>query len=305
MKQRDEPELQLADLKAVLALLRDGTVTRAAQSLGLTQSTLSHQLDRMRARFGDRLFVRVGNRMAPTPFAQQLAEPAARVLRIVEVEIAGPATFDPASTEREFRIGVNEVGAITLVPRLMRLLSAAAPAARLSPVRVDTDTMAAALESGAMDVAAGHFPHAPGGLLQQLLFRRDYVCVARRDHPRIGASMSLGEFARTPQVHTPAAPTVGAWLDARLRQHGLPIAEQMTTEHVAAIPFIVAAGEHVAVIPRELFDLFRPIAAVKTVKLPFAIPAISIHQYWHPRVAGDPAVKFFRELVRAAAQTSA
>lgn len=96
MNNPDNQDPQIADLRAVLALIEDGTVTRAARRLGLTQSALSYHLDRMRKRFADPLFVRVGNRMAPTPFAQGLAEPAARVLRIVETEIAGLARFDPA-----------------------------------------------------------------------------------------------------------------------------------------------------------------------------------------------------------------
>jgi DNA-binding transcriptional LysR family regulator len=298
-------ETQLDDLRAVLALLRDGTVTRAAQSLGITQSTLSYQIERMRGRFGDPLFVRVGNRMAPTPFAQRLAEPAERVLRIVDTEIAGLAAFAPATTEREFRVGLNELGAISLLPRLVQRMAVVAPRARLVPLVVDPATLANRLESGAMDVAAGHFPHPHDLLLQQLLYRRDYVCIVRRHHPRIGQALSLDEFARAPQIQTPAVPTTLAWLDAQLQRQGLRPNVQMNTAHVAAIPFIVAASDHLAVIPRELFDLFSPIAAIRTVALPIEIPAIEIHQYWHPRLASDPAVKFLRETVLAVAQVPA
>lgn len=296
---------QLDDLRAVLALLRDGTVTRAAQSLGITQSTLSYQIERMRSRFGDALFVRVGNRMAPTPFAQRLAEPAERVLRIVDTEIAGLAAFDPATTEREFRVGLNEMGAITLLPRLVQRLAVAAPHAHLVPMVVDPATLTATLESGAMDVAAGHFPHPNDQLLQQLLYRRDYVCIARRRHPHIGRSMSLAEFAAAPQIQTPAVPATQAWLDAQLKRQGLRANTRMSTAHVSAIPFIVAASDQIAVVPRELFELFAPIADVQAVALPIEIPAIEIHQYWHPRLASDPAVKFLRETVLAAAQPAA
>jgi len=298
----DSQAPQVADLRAALALLQERTVTRAAQRLGLTQSALSYQLERMRKRFGDPLFVRVGNRMSPTPLAMALAEPAERALRILENEIATLARFDPATTTREFRIGVNEIGAITMVPRLVRRLASAAPSARLTPVQADPETMTSALGAGAIDVAAGHFPNSAGGLLQQLLYRRSYVCVARRDHPGIGASMSMRELGLAPQVHTAAVPTMRAWVDAQLRKRGLESGPRMMTQHVSAMPFIVAASDYVALIPREVFDLFEPIAPLKMVKLPIPIPSVTIHQYWHPRVAGDPAVKFFREQVLAAAR---
>jgi DNA-binding transcriptional LysR family regulator len=304
MKDAHERVPELTDLRTLLTVLQDGTLTRAAQRLGVTQSALSYQLDRMRRRLADPLFVRVGNRMAPTPFTQQVAEPAARALRIVETEIVGMASFDPASTEREFRIGINEIGAITLLPKLVRRLAAVAPHARLSPVHVGVATMTNALESGAMDIAAGHLPQSQGVLLQQLLYRRDYVCVARRDHPRIGSSMTLRELSRTPRIKTPASAMTHGWIESQLERHKLSVKAQMSTQHVAAIPFIVAASDHVALLPREFYELFAPIAAMKIVKLPIAIPAIDIHQYWHPRVANDPAVRFLRELIYAEANGS-
>jgi DNA-binding transcriptional LysR family regulator len=303
MKESDDREPQLSDLKTVLALLKDGTVTRAAQSLGMSQSALSYQLDRMRWRFSDPLFVRVGNRMAPTPFAQRLAEPAARVVHIVDTEIAGLAAFDPSTTERDFRIGLNELGAITLLPKLVRRMSELAPRARLTPVTVDAAAIPSALDSGEMDIAAGHFPQTHDLLLQQLLYERDYICVVRRDHPDIGASMTMREFSETPCIETPASPVTRAWLDEELGRRGLQTKVQMSVWHVSAIPFVVAACDCVAVIPREVFDIFAPIAAIRTVKLPIDIPPIQIHQYWHPRVGSDPAVRFFRELVFATARS--
>jgi len=301
MNEFDDHQPQLSDLKTVLMLLKDGTVTRAAQSLGMSQSALSYQLDRMRSRFADPLFVRVGNRMSPTPFAQRLAGPAARVMQIVDTEIAGLASFDPSTTEREFRIGLNELGAITLLPKLVRRLTELAPHARLRPVTVDAATVPQALDSGDMDIAAGHFPQTHDVLLQQLLYERDYVCMVRRDHPHVGDSMTMREFSQLPSIDTPASPVTRAWLDGELSRRGLQIKVQMSVRHVSAIPFVVAACDCVAVIPREVFDIFSPIAAVRTVKLPIDIPPIQIHQYWHPRVGSDAAIKFFRELVFATA----
>lgn len=297
MKEFEAQYPQLNDLKTVLTLLKDGTVTKTARSLGVSQSALSYQLDRMRSRFGDPMFVRVGNRMAPTPFAQRLAGPAARVIQIVETEIAALASFDPSTTEREFRIGLNELGAITLLPKLVQRMNELAPRARLTPIIVDAATISSTLESGDMDIAAGHFPQTHDILLQQLLYERDYVCILRKGHPHSGDSMTMREFSEIPSIGTPASPATRSWLDAELSRRGLQIKVQMSVRHVSAIPFVVAASDYVAVIPREVFDIFSPVSAIKTVRLPIDIPPIQIHQYWHPRVSSDSAVKFFRELI--------
>ncbi len=297
MRKFDNPQPELADLKAVMALMEHGTVTRAAQTLGTSQSALSYQLDRMRKRFGDALFVRIGNRMAATPFTQRLAEPAARVLRIMETEIGGLQSFDAATTTREFRVGMNELGAITLVPRLVKRLAALAPHALLSPVQLGSEDLSAGLESGQLDMAVGFFATSDPGLFQQRLYQRDYVCIARRDHPQVGATLSWQAFSLARKVHTSAIPVTTAWLETQLRKASFAPSVTMSIQHIAAIPFIVAASDMVAVVPRELYELLSPIVALKTVCLPKAIPAITIRQYWHPRIASDPSVKFLRELV--------
>ena len=297
MNKFDNHEPALADLKAVMALMEHGTVTRAAQTLGTSQSALSYQLDRMRKRFGDALFVRIGNRMAATPFTQRLAEPAARVLRIMETEIGGLQAFDAATTTREYRIGMNELGAITLVPRLVKRLAELAPHAMLSPVQLGPENLGASLESGQLDMAVGFFAASESRLFQQRLYQRDYVCIARKHHPEVGATLSWQAFSLARKVHTGAIPVTTAWLETQLRKASFIPSVTMSIQHIAAIPFIVAASDMVAIVPRELYELFSPIVELKTVRLPKAIPAITIRQYWHPRMASDPSVKFLRELV--------
>ena len=300
----DDHDLRWSDMKVVVAVLEDGTVTQAARRLGVTQSALSYTLERMRQRFADPLFVRVGNRMAATPFAQRLGAAAARVLRVAETELGGLTTFDAATTQREFRMGVNEIGAMTMVPKVVRRLAAAAPHARLAPVQGNTSTLTAALESGEIDLAAGHFADVDSRLFQQLLFKRDYVCIARRDHPRIGDAISLKEFSQTPQIQVDAAQVTQEWIVAQLGKRALRPTLSMSSQHVAAIPFIVAASDLISIIPKEVVELFMPIAAIKVVAFPLPIPPIDIRQHWHARLAGDPALRFFRELVYAATRES-
>lgn len=292
-----DTDLQLSDLRAVLTLLEAGTVTRAAERMGMSQSALSYKIERLRRQFGDPLFVRVGNRMAPTPLVVRLAEPATQVLRIFETDIQGPARFDPATTDRVFRIGVNEIGAIVLLPRLVRRLAEVAPHARITQLQVEPAGLAAALESGEMDLAAGYVARADHNLKQRLLYRRDYVCIAAREHPRVGRRISFAAFFREGQIQSPGIPLTNAWVSRQLGETGLKPPPIMLTQNVAAIPFIVAASDLLALVPREVYELFSPIATIKTVALPTAIPPVVVHEYWHPRMTGDPANQFFREFV--------
>jgi DNA-binding transcriptional LysR family regulator len=295
-------DLQLSDLRAVLTLLDAGTVTRAAERMGMSQSALSYKIERLRQQFGDPLFVRVGNRMAPTPLVVRLAEPAMQVLRIFETDIQGPAHFDPATSERVFCIGVNEIGAIVLLPRLVQRLAEVAPHARITQVQVEPAGLAAALESGAMDLVAGYVAQADHNLKQRLLYQRDYVCIAARDHPRVGRRIGFEAFFSEGQIQSPGIPLTNAWVQRQLNETGLKPPPIMLTQNVAAMPFIVAASNLLALVPREVYELFSPIAAIKTVALPTVIPPVVVHEYWHPRMTGDPANRFFRDFVYTVAR---
>lgn len=297
-----DKSIQLSDLRTLMAVLREGTVTAAARRLGLSQSALSYQLERMRKTFGDQLFVRVGNRMSATPLAQRLAHPASRVLDIVETEISQLGSFDPATTTRTFRLGVNEIGAITLVPKLIRRLSQVAPHATLAQLQARSADMAEQLEQGALDLAAGYFPELDKTLVQQRLYKRDYTCVVSARHPRIGEKASLKQLAREQLLESPAVPATNEWIRALMGRHGQTLRPPMTTQHVSAIPFIVADSELVAMIPHEVYEIFRPVARIRPVALPVAVPGIEIRQCWHPRLASDPAVRFLRELVFSVAR---
>lgn len=293
----DDQDLRLSDMKVVTTLLEEGTVTSTAARLGVSQSALSYTLERMRVRFADPLFVRVGNKMSATPFAERLGAASARLLRAVETEMDGLTPFDAATTQREFRLGVNEIGAMTMVPKVIKFLAKAAPGARLSPVQGNALTLTAALATGQIDLAAGHFADVDSRLFQQLLFKRDYVCIARRDHPHIGDVISLKEFSQTPLIQVDAVPITQEWINTQLSKRSMRTNVAMTSQHVAAIPFFVASSDMISIIPKELFELFMPIAAIKVVAFPLPIPPIDIKQYWHARLASDPALRFFRELV--------
>lgn len=299
MNSSDDQDIRFSDMKVMIALMQERTVTRAAERLGVTQSALSYTLERMRKRFSDPLFVRLGNHMAPTSFAERLAVAAERVLQVVDSELGSLNAFSPQCTQREFRIGVNETGAMTMVPKIIQHLETAAPSARLAPIPAHANSIDRALESGEIDIAAGHFSHVDDRLFQKLLFRRNFVCIAARDGSCIQDSISLEDFSQLPKFVS--SPMTVSWLSDRMMERGLQSVPAISAQYVAAIPFAVASSRNlIGIIPQEFYDIFSPIAAIKRVEFPLPIPWVDIHMYWHAKFAADPAHCFFRDLVYAA-----
>src|SRR6476659_3792683 len=104
MPSMDLAAVDLNLLKALDALLRERSVTRAAERLSLTQPSMSAALSRLRALFGDEILVRTGRTMRPTPLAESLEAPVREVLARVEGMLQAGTTFDPRRDERSFTV---------------------------------------------------------------------------------------------------------------------------------------------------------------------------------------------------------
>src|SRR5918995_2399873 len=87
--------LDLNLLVAFDALLAEGSVTRAAERVGIGQSAMSHALGRLRRLLKDELFVRAPDGMRPTPRALALAGPLRVALSAIQETLLQGQDFDP------------------------------------------------------------------------------------------------------------------------------------------------------------------------------------------------------------------
>src|SRR6201996_5627861 len=154
----NDDDVSLGRLRALSLLLEVGSLTQAAQILGMSQPSVSKALARLRAHFGDPLLVRVGAVMRPTPKALALTEPLRALLNASETLRASGQTFDPAVSVREFSCLVTEVGMVQVIPALMQRLEQAGPGLSLRAVPLDAGPFEPRLEAGEADLAGGYFP---------------------------------------------------------------------------------------------------------------------------------------------------
>src|SRR4051794_509811 len=128
-----EPRLAALDLNLLVvfdAIMRDRSVTRAGQRLGLSQPAMSHALTRLRHMLKDELFVRSPNGMVPTPRADELATPIRIALDGLQQSLE-PVQFDAPKATASFPIAVNNYAAIVLVPPIAAHVARIAPGVKL------------------------------------------------------------------------------------------------------------------------------------------------------------------------------
>lgn len=278
-------------------LLTDKRVSTVAENLGITQPAVSNALKRLRTHLKDELFLRTARGMEPTPFALQLAEPVAYALGTLHSALNQNATFDALSSTRTFTLAVTDIGEIYFLPRLMELVTQAAPGVRISTVRNTAISLKEDMEAGKVDLAIGLIPQLQAGFFQRRLFRQRYVCMFRRGHPAAGRPMTLELFQTLEHVLVISGGTGHGEVDTMLDRAGIRRNVRLVVPHFVAVGHILQSTDLIATVPERLamrcvepFDLVH-------VPHPASLPEIAIKLFWHARYHRDPANRWLRQLV--------
>lgn len=291
-------------LRVLDALLRDGSVTRAAERIGLSQPATSAALGRLRHALGDPLFVRQGQRLVPTDYARSLEIPLREVLDRAGALIAGPAAFDPATAVGTFRIG----GSDFFAEMLMRALGAAvfrqAPGMILQLVDLVPEDYLATLERRAVDLVLVPEAAFPEWTEREPLFRSSFRMIARRDHPRLrgagvaqGGVVPLDLFCDLGHVLFSPEGKLRAMGDAALAAVGRQRRVAMTVPVFSGVCRAVAQSDLVGLLPRQMAEAMAPGLGLDIYSLPMPVPAATIVMVWHRRAARNPAHRWMRGLV--------
>jgi DNA-binding transcriptional LysR family regulator len=275
-------------------LLRARNVSRAAEALGMSQSSVSEALNRLRFQFKDEILVRVGRVMTPTQFALSLAGPVERMLARLESIVASP-DFDPKAVVRQFVVATADNVIVGLGPRLMATLATDAP--NVTVQFVDIQWMeAGALENGTLDLAiVPELNPGASSLNSQLLFQEEYVCVARRGSPASQRSTDSEEIVALPtmtfraDLRSPRSPSVFGKLDQLRMPHFLPQ------------PLLAAQTEAVALLPRRLAQRFVTLLDLELFEPPRRLPPVNVRAYWAAVHENDPTHSWFRAVIGATA----
>ncbi|MFN8895246.1 MAG: LysR family transcriptional regulator, partial [Betaproteobacteria bacterium] len=149
--------LDLNLLRVVDATMAEGSLTRAAATLAMTQPAVSHALKRLRGHLGEELFERMAHGVRPTPRAQALW-PAVRDALAAMRQGLAPGDFDPAHDEVQFHLAMADSTAWLLAPPLVQAIEAGGARANLRVLPLTTRDPTALLDSGEADLAVGVFP---------------------------------------------------------------------------------------------------------------------------------------------------
>jgi DNA-binding transcriptional LysR family regulator len=300
MAARRHPDIGLRDLRVLSVLLRERSLTRAAEVLGTTQPSVSKALARLRAHFDDRLFVWAGRSMQPTRRTAQIVKPLHELLAASDALTVSPVPFDPAVSDREFRLLLTDVGMIVFLPRLVAECRKAGTDLRLNVTPFDARQFSALLESGEADIAIGDVPGASRGLRRQRLYDDSFLSVVRKGHPGLPGLVRkrgfLGErhiIVKASNAGHAAHKAIGRGLEAELSADQI----ELRLPSFMASAAVVKHSDAIATMPAKLARFVAEELDLVAFSPPLDLPPIEISQLWHERMQSEPGHRWLRALI--------
>ena len=275
-------ELDLNLLLVFNAIYVERSISKAARKLGMSQPAVSNALRRLRHFTGDTLFYKAGAGVSPTRAAMTLAIPVSHALDTVERGLSSVRSFDPATSTRTFRIGVNDLIHDVLVPALVGLTRREAPNIMLEFVLQDSERSAELVKGGEVDLAL--LPHfaVSDDLASQKVWDERFVVIMSRSHPYAKRErLTEDDLRELNFVATTHVKRLRSYIDDVFRSHGID-RKVACAVAVAGLIFV---------------ELFFTDGSLVIFDSPFPLPKIDVHVAWTKEANADEGHKWIRDHV--------
>ncbi|PIE14566.1 MAG: LysR family transcriptional regulator [Rhodobacterales bacterium] len=263
----------------------EGNLTRAAESLSLSQPSVSNALARLRVALDDPLFVKTRSGMRPTAYAESIRDTVSEALRLLTISAQATVRFDPERSRRVFRLSVIDL----LDMSVFAFLGGQGgnwPGLSFRSFRAGRKDIAAALASGAIDVAVDIALPETAGLIREPFEVDSFVCAMRPGHVLAAGDLTLDAYLSQAHVHVSGRRDGGAAVDSVLRRAGQRRDVALRLQNYVSAAAVVQAGDYLITAPAKW------VAQQNLVQkpLPVAVPPLETYLYRHRHRDGDAAV---------------
>ncbi|MFB6961737.1 LysR family transcriptional regulator [Streptomyces sp. NPDC056309] len=292
-------DLNLA--RVFVLLYETGSVTVTADTLHVTQPTVSYSLGKLRRHFGDELFRRTGRGLTPTAGARRLYEPLQRALADIDSTVRQADVFDPGAMSGRFTLALSDLGEVTLLPRLLAAARERATGVSFTVRPLDVDEAEHQLRRGDLDAFVATPVLTSHRTVRIPLFHERYVGMVAADHPRVrGESVTLAELAAESHA-TVFGPSGHVVPRAVLAAHGLLDRVVVDATRFSMLPYLLEQTDLIAIVPEYVGEVFASSHQLRMVRLPFDTEPIEVALYARHESSRSPSqrwlVQFMSEVL--------
>lgn len=297
--------LQQLDMNLLVALdvlLEERHVTRAAQRIGLSQPAMSAALARLRDALGDPLLVRSGGQMLPTPRAIALQQPLRHTLEQLERVVAVAEEFDPASSDRRFRVALFDQHGPLLLPTVLGHMARDAPGVKIDLMPMEPDAVRGQLRAGEVDLGLIIDRDPEQGIAKSLAWREEMISMVREGHPMADLDeVGLEDYCAWPHATIRFTDDTRTALDDMLEARGFARDVVLRVPGFNMAPALVVGTDLVMMVPLSSavhFVEYWPLELVRVEELPVEY---DLHFVWSATMEADGAHRWLRSVFEDAA----
>jgi DNA-binding transcriptional LysR family regulator len=277
--------LDIKQLRVLNALLDLKNLSQVARKMGLTQQAISEQLRKLRDLFNDRLFIRQGNSMVPTPKALSMQQPINHILKQLET-LLEPDVFIPKTYKGVFTISATDYATHALLPQLFNITRREAPGLKLIVRDFASDNVNQLITAGELDLLITFPEFIPDNLAYVTLLEEQHLCITGCGNALIKEPLTLSQIAAHPQlVVSPSRANLRGSHDQWFAARDLKRNIVMSVPSFSAVPDILHTTDMIAFYPSRLL----PNGKVKKLKIEALPPTFKVIAAWHPRTS-DSAI---------------
>ncbi|MEP1214541.1 MAG: LysR family transcriptional regulator [Marinobacter sp.] len=281
-------------------IYREGSLTRAARALHLTQPAVSHSLSRLREHFDDPLFSRQGNQMVPTPLARRFLESMRPGLTQIQSAVNQFHAFDPANQRKTYSLALRDILESTFLPKLMGRLESY-PELEIISQRVPRRDMETQLAAGKLDFAVDVLLPVSNQTGHDLLRRDRLVVLARKEHPLINGELTMDKYLEAKHVLVSSRSEGPGIEDFELSRFGVQRNIRLRCQHYYAACRVAEGTDLLLTMPENYAQIIAERADIDIHTAPADLPPIDVHLYWHKAYEREPALVWFREQLNSIA----
>ncbi|MDB4975329.1 MAG: LysR family transcriptional regulator [Myxococcaceae bacterium] len=297
-------DLDLNLLRVFAVVAEEGSLTRAASRLYVTQPAISASLRRLSSFVGAELFTRQGHGLVLTSRGQELLAAAHSHLRpLVAAAMTLPA-FEPAVSSATVRVGLADCLEAVLLPQLLARLREQAPQMRLVVLSAQFRTVEEMLLSRRVDLAVTVADDLPRSIMRRIIGPRDaaahgFVCLFDPRFAKVPQSFTEREYFKQAHVAVSYAGDVrGIVEDALGKARNVRVA----VPAFGHVPEVVDGSNLIATVPYMFaLHVLKTRPHLRLVRVPFALENANLELLWSRVTDNDAPSRFVRNAVEEVA----
>tara|TARA_Y100000739_G_C20610682_1_gene468386 strand:+ start:1151 stop:2053 length:903 start_codon:yes stop_codon:yes gene_type:complete len=276
------------------AIYTEGSLTKAAEVVGITQPAVSNALSRLREKFNDDLFVRTGSGMVPTQKTENMINDVQSALTLIQQSVNEPDAFNPASAKRNFKLSLGDVSESRVLPFIMKEIYKEAPNISIGSFAYMRSDQVHALSTNNLDFVVDPVIPVSNEINSTKVFEDDFVVMHREGHEISKMKdVSVDNILDQKHLHVSGRKRGLHLIDVELDKIGYKRKVALRCQHFLIAPSIIQSTDLVLMGTRS----FAKRNNLSFVEIPIDIPSMEYFLIWHKSDEGDGGHNWMKDLI--------